>query len=291
MRYVLRSIVMLVFGFLGAGCAHLADDKTSDPRGTNLNSILWVQGSSEFKANATQIYNMATGNLEAAIADSTGTAMLKQTGNYTSLPPAIIMDIDETVLDNSKYHAQCMMDGSEYSPETWDYWIALKQAKAVPGSAGFINYAESRGVEVILITNRECKKRWDTVDRCPQEEDTIENLKQIGIRSVQAADVLMKNEQEGWSSEKEGRRMVVAEKYRVIMLFGDDLSDFLPQVQKNITPEQRATLVDRHSKKWGVAWYILPNPKYGSWLRVLDPPADRSLKGYSGTRSSTETGS
>lgn len=280
MNKVLRSMVLLALAMLATGCAHLADDRAAGRRDNSLYSTLWMQRSSEFKASATQTYAMATKNLDAAITTPTGTAAIEQTGGYTSLPPAIIMDIDETVLDNSQYHAQLIVDAAGYSADTWDQWVALRQATAVPGAAGFIQQAANRGVEVIYITNRECRPRQDPVDRCPQKQDTIENLKQVGIPDVQPAQLLLKNEQKGWSSEKQGRRRTVAEQYRIIMLFGDDLADFLPQVRKNITPEQRAVLVDRHSEKWGVTWYMLPNPKYGSWLHVLGTPAAQSLRGY-----------
>lgn len=272
MQYELKSIVMLALALLGAGCTTLTGGKLSDRGDSSLNSILWVQDSSEYMANTTQAYNMAAGNLKAAVDNPAGTALLEQTGSYASLPPAIIMDIDETVLDNSPYHFQLVQEDAEFNPATWDHWVSLRQAKAIPGSVDFINYAKSIGVEVIFITNRECGERRASPDKCPQKKETVDNLEQIGITTVDAADVLMKNEQEGWSSEKEGRRKVVAKKYRVIMLFGDDLSDFLPQVQKNITAEQRAVLVRRHANKWGMAWYILPNPKYGSWLKALEQP-------------------
>lgn len=270
MQDALRFIVILGLVLFGAGCAQLTGGKVSDRRGSDLYSILWVQGSSEYKANTTQTYNTAAGNLEAVLANSAGTALLEQTGSYGSLPPAVIMDIDETVLDNSQYHFQLLEERAEYSPATWDQWVSLKQAKPIPGAVDFIHYADSIGVEVIFITNRECRERKASSDKCPQKQETIDNLKQVGVTTVDAADLLMKNEQEGWSSEKKGRRMVVAENFRVIMLFGDDLSDFLPHVQNNITAEQRAGLVARHGKKWGVVWYILPNPKYGSWTRVMD---------------------
>lgn len=277
---MLKSIVILMLGILFVGCVHLESDTSSSRSNDNFNSTLWMQNSSEFRASSLQTYNIARKNLEVVAKTTTGTAAIEQTGRYRSLPAAVILDIDETVLDNSKYHAELILRADDYSFETWDQWVALKQATAVPGAVNFINYAEKKGVEVIYITNRECKVRKDSIVKCPQKRDTIENLKKIGIPGVKSSHVLLRKEQDSWSSEKSSRRKVVAESYRIVMLFGDDLGDFLPNAKKNITPEERARLVDEHGEKWGSVWFILPNPKYGSWLRVLEKPGSQYLKGY-----------
>ena len=280
MEYVLKSIAVLVLGILINGCTQLADDKTFNGSHNNFNSTLWVQTSAEYRANSLQTYNTATRNLALTAKNSTGTAALEQTGRYTSLPPAVILDIDETVLNNSQYDAELIMDNGEYNSDKWDQWVSLKQATAIPGAVHFIKYAKSIGVEVIFITNRECKKREGSKDTCPQQSDTIDNLEKVGIVDVSPANILLQREQQDWSAEKESRRKFVAEKYRIVMLFGDDLGDFLPNVKNNITPEQRASLVSEHAENWGSIWYILANPKYGSCLSILGSTKSNYLKGY-----------
>ncbi len=280
MNYASKSIAVLMLAILVTGCAHHGNDKESTPHNNNFDSTLWVQSSAEFVANSLQTYNTATINLEAAVKTVTETAALVQTDRYSSLPPAVILDIDETVLDNSQYHAKLVLEGEEHSFVTWDQWVSLQQATAIPGAVNFIKHAKSIGVEVIYVTNRRCKAREGTLGKCPQKYDTIENLEQVGIIDVNPSHVLLKNEQQGWSSEKESRRKFVAEKYRIVMLLGDDLGDFLANVKKDITPEQREQLVAEHSEKWGSTWYILSNPKYGSWLRILEEPQSQYLRGY-----------
>lgn len=280
MKNVMKAAVMLMFAGLYSGCAQIADEKISSLRDNNFNSTLWMQNSAEFGANSLQTYKVASRQLGTVAKTTIGTAALEQTGAYTSLPPAVIMDIDETVLDNSSYDAKLILESDEYSFKTWDEWVSLKQAVKVPGAVRFVNYAKSTGVEVIFITNRKCMVREASSDKCPQKNDTIENLENVGIKGVKPSQVLLRNEQADWSAEKESRRKVVAEKYRIVMLFGDDLGDFLPNVKQNITPEHRAQLVAEHGEKWGSVWYILPNPKYGSWLRVLEKPNSQYLKGY-----------
>ena len=271
---------MLGAGIICVGCSHFADNVSTDQINNKLNSTLWMQNSSTFKATALQTYNTAAKNLTKAVNNSTVTAVPAQTKQNTDLPPAVVFDIDETVLNNSSYTAQFILEDAAYSPQTWDQWIALQQAPAIPGAVSFINHANDVGIEVIYITNRECKKRAGINDTCPQKTDTLKNLEKVGIKGLKPANLLLKNEQKGWSSEKESRRRVVAQKYRIIMLFGDDLWDFLPHEKKYITSEQQAKLVTAHSEKWGHVWYILPNPNYGSWWNALKEPKSQYLQGY-----------
>lgn len=280
MKYLQQITVISIISILCTGCAQRANENLSNRSDTNFNSILWMQSSSEFKASSLQTYNTATGNLEKIVKTTTETAAIEQTTPYASLPPAVIMDIDETVLDNSRYDAKLILAADSYSFTTWDDWIALQQATAIPGAVHFINHARSIGVEVIFITNRACKKREGTVDKCPQKSDTIDNLEKVGIVDVHPSNLMLREEQDGWTAEKTSRREIVAKNYRIVMLFGDDLGDFLQNVKKDITPDQRESLVDAHSEKWGSVWYILPNPKYGSWLHILENPKSQYLEGY-----------
>ena len=270
-----KMICFFSIAILATGCAG------SRPNGNpTLNSTLWLQTASEYKANTIQTYTSATHNLHKAITDRSWTAALEQGTNASSLPPAIILDVDETVLDNSQYQAQLLIDGAVFDPESWDRWIAMKSAPAMPGAVDFINGASAMGVAVVYITNRECKPRSEAGLACPQETDTIENLHRIGIKEVKPENILLKSEKPGWSSEKKSRREEVASRYRILMLFGDDLGDFLPDVKKNITPMQRDRLVDEYRDHWGVKWFVFSNPVYGSWMRVLKDPKSSYLKGY-----------
>lgn len=280
MKYVRIPFELVILGLLVTGCAHHENSELPTKDDNNFNSALWMQSSAEFEANSLQIYNIAMGNLEALVKNDGKSAVIEQKAPYKSLPPAVIMDIDETVLNNSSYDAQLILGGDTYSSTTWNHWVSLAQATALPGAVDFINHAKQNGVEVIFITNRKCKEKASGTEKCPQKPETIDNLEKVGISRVHPSTVLLRMEQEGWSSEKASRRELVAEKYRVVMLFGDDLGDFLPNVKKDITPAERARLVAENKEKWGRVWYVLPNPKYGSWLRVLKDPKTQYLEGY-----------
>ncbi|MCF8216695.1 MAG: acid phosphatase [Chlorobium sp.] len=267
-RSLCSGMVLLLF----AGCASSANN--------NFNSLLWMQTSAEYKANTGQAYNAALRNIDAALADRRWTAAIEQVGDCSSLPPAVIMDIDETVLDNSSYMGRVVLENGSWSAATWDEWVALQEATAVPGAIEFINAMKGKGVRVLLISNRECGKRSASGPPCPQESDTIANLRKTGMLDVQPGQILLKGEEAGWTSEKKSRRELVAQRYRIVMLFGDDLGDFLPGVKSGITPEERDSLTSAYRGYWGERWFMLPNPTYGSWMSVLGDPKSRYIRAY-----------
>jgi 5'-nucleotidase (lipoprotein e(P4) family) len=253
--------------------------ETTPTTHNNLNSTLWYQTSAEFRANSIQTYRQAAFALPMLLADKKMTALTNQQTNYSELPTAIIVDIDETILDNSPAAAHEIKFNHGFDAKNWDHWVSLRKAKAVPGAVNFVNNAQQQGVKVLFISNRECKARAKQAS-CPQKDDTIANLKMVGIQQVDASQVWLKSEQPDWTSEKESRRILAAQQYRVVMLMGDDFGDFLPNVKKNITPAQRFKLVDDFDAYWGTRWFMLTNPTYGSWETILDKPKANYLQAY-----------
>ena len=240
-----------------------------------------MQSSSEYQALTQTIYNAASDHLDAALADTRWTAALEQKAPFGHLPPAVILDIDETVLDNSTYHGQLIVDKETFNADNWDDWIAHVQARPVRGAAGFIREAQQKGVAIIFITNRTCRVRPGQNSRCPQEQDTLTNLKRAGITVETSPDeILLRYEMADWSSEKQSRRLHVAESYRILMLFGDDLGDFIPNAKTDIGPDERLKMALSHQKKWGTQWFMLPNPTYGSWLSILPEPHHNLVKDW-----------
>ncbi len=110
----------------------------------------------------------ASGHLDAALADKSWTAAIEQQGAFENLAPAVVLDIDETVLDNSPYQGQVIMDGTTFTPGTWDKWIARAEAGPVRGAAEVIREAKGKGVAVIFITNRTCRARSDQGSPAPR---------------------------------------------------------------------------------------------------------------------------
>jgi 5'-nucleotidase (lipoprotein e(P4) family) len=236
-----------------------AQSSSSGATNDNLNAVVWVQTSVEYEASARQAYQAATRQLDAALAAPRWTAALEQTADPSALPPAVILDIDETVLDNSYYQARLIRDGGTFAADTWDRWCEEARATAIPGAREFTQYAASRGVTVFYVTNR----------TAGQERATRANLSALGFPVQNTTDtVLTRGERPEWQASGKGpRRTFVANGYRILLLVGDDLGDFIADASG--TPEERSQRTASQQEWWGQRWFMLPNPTYGSWERAV----------------------
>lgn len=228
-------------------------------------ATLYNNTSAEFAAASLGIFRSAKDVLPALEDDPLHTAVLEQ--EPTSMQPsAIILDVDETVLDNSPFEVRLIEDGTSY-PEGWDEWCNESSAKPIPGALEFTNWADSVGVTVFYVTNR----------KAHLEEGTRRNLAARGFPLLDDVDtLLMRGERETWTSDKTSRRAHVAKNYRVLMLFGDNLGDFVDIAAAKGTPAERAESMSPHASKWGRSWFMIPNPMYGYWdAAVLDDDYNR----------------
>jgi len=225
----------------------------------NLNAVIWMQTALEYEASAVQAYRLAQRQLDAALSDSRWTAAIEQTADASELPPAVIVDVDETVLDNSYYQARMIRDNTAYATATWDPWVEEARATAIPGAREFTQYAARKGVTVFYVTNRTANL----------EAATRRNLAAEQFPLVDAVDtVLTRGERPEWSASAKGlRRAHIARGFRVLLLVGDDLGDFV--VEASGTPEERRAKTAPHTDWWGRRWIMLPNPTYGSWERAI----------------------
>ncbi len=229
----------------------------------NLNATVWMQQTVEYAAVTQTVYRAAESRLDQALKDKTWNALVPEEREKpdASLPPAVIVDVDETVLDNSPYQARLVRSGGEYDEATWADWVHARKARAIPGAVAFAQAAAARGITVLYISNR----------ATDLDADTLENLKAEGF-PIKDASVFMGLgtfvpgcEQNG--SEKDCRRRVASRRYRILLQVGDQLGDFV-QIISN-TPEGRAALFRQYRDWFGVRWFMLPNPTYGSWEPAL----------------------
>lgn len=236
-----------------------AASAAGDPANDNLNAVLWVQRAAEYRAVTQTVFRAAADQLDIALKEKNWDALVPdERGNAaTGLPPAVVMDVDETVLDNSPYQARLVRDGTAYDEVTWAQWVAEKKAKAVPGVVDFAKAANSKGVTILYLSNRAQHLK----------DATIANLKAVGMPVKDDSVFLglgtfVKDcEQNG--SEKNCRRKLAGQQYRVLMQFGDQLGDFM-QIVAN-TPEGRDALFNQYQDWFGERWWMLPGPTYGSW--------------------------
>jgi acid phosphatase len=274
----LPGLPLLLACLLTSGCA-TTNDKIATPPHDNADAVVWLQSSAEYAAVTSGIYATAAAALEQ-IARSEPS----RTGNM-----AVVMDIDETVLDNSRYQGQLVLDGASYSSDSWDDWIGLRSAPAVPGAADFIRTSQALGIHVAFITNRSCRTRPDSSDECPQHEDTLANLRAIGIDTAQTTLFLRgdrpsedclaylteaERDSGTWSSDKTSRRACVTVNRDIVLLFGDQLGDFT-EVRDRPAGASGRELAGEFGDNWGTTWFMLPNPTYGGW-RPRNPAEKRT---------------
>lgn len=208
----------------------------------NMMSVLWYQTSGEAKALYYQGYNIGKMRLDEFLNQ-------KKKGKK----PAVILDIDETILDNSPFFARAILSKSGNFDDFYK-WFNEANAKALPGAIDFLNYADSRGVDIYYITNR----------HNAQKEATIRNLQLVGAPQANIAHVLVKQPGE---IGKETRRQQVAQTHEIVLLFGDNLGDF--QGFGHLTPADRVKAVDLHKDEFGNKLIIFPNPMYGDWENAI----------------------
>ncbi|MEO8802007.1 MAG: HAD family acid phosphatase [Rudaea sp.] len=233
------------------------------PADDSLNATAWVQTAVEHDLIYLEIYRIAQEKLPAALADKTWDALPFNERNKaaTSLPPAVVLDIDETVLDNSPNQARLIRDGKQFNEAGWAQWCKEGIAKPMAGALQFTRYAASHGVAVFYLSNR--KQELDAV--------TLKNLRDDGFPVANADSFLGLGLHvdgcEAQGSNKGCRRELIARKYRVLMQFGDQLGDFL-DVPANTLAERRA-VVEPYLDWLGDRWFVLPNPVYGHWEPAL----------------------
>ena len=202
------------------------------------NDVRWVRNSSEYKSLCHQVYSQAIYKLEKKIKHNKFSLNTRQ-NNY-----AVIMDLDETVLDNSDYQVDLFDKNQTFNMDSWATWVEKEEAKLVPGAQKYINHLRKNNIQIIFISNRMHARL----------KSTKNNMKKLGIFSEHDIYLLRKDK----SDKKQIRRNEVFsatgrmnefDEFTVIQYLGDAMGDF-------------------NSKKYdrfGVDQFILPNPMYGKW--------------------------
>jgi 5'-nucleotidase (lipoprotein e(P4) family) len=228
-----------------------------------VGATLWMQRAPEFRAIAGQTYRLAA---QQVAAPAPGSAALEQQGVapevLARMPTAVVLDLDETVLDNTVYQARLLRGRTAYDSKSWGEWVRAGEADAVPGAREFIAAARRLGHTVFYVSNRDCSTPPPTSnDPCPAKTATMRNLVALGIDPhPDPGRMLLRGERPEWRTGlKTHRRAFIAANYRIVALIGDDLGDF-------VDPKVFAGDRERLEPRFGVSWFVLPNPVYGSWV-------------------------
>ncbi len=121
-----------------------------------LNTTIWMATSGEYYACAKQAFNSATAKLDLALRDKMWTASLEQfkAGNYTQLPPAIIVNLDDAVWDNNPYEARLVLENTQYDYESWSRWCNEARCKPLPGAKQFLEHARTGLLDRLYFSTR-----------------------------------------------------------------------------------------------------------------------------------------
>jgi 5'-nucleotidase (lipoprotein e(P4) family) len=235
-------VVFAAVGLLSFAVIHFENERKFSKNEHMVLAMLWFQHAGEARALMYQAYNVAKMRLEMELAKG-----------GSGKPKALIVDIDETVLDNGPYDAKLILTETSY-PTGWFEWVSLAQAEPIPGALEFLKYADSEGVQIFYVTNRKLE----------EGPATKRNLIMHGFPQVADDRLLLRDKDDG----KEERRKKVAAKYDIVMLVGDNLNDFTDAYDKKSVSERLAE-VDRMRNEWGKKFIVLPNPVYGDWEGAL----------------------
>jgi 5'-nucleotidase (lipoprotein e(P4) family) len=276
MRTALTGIALCI---ALAGCAHAPEKHAAVPASTtapppkpngperndNLNAVAWAQTAIEHDLVYREVFRVAGEKLAVALKDPRWDALAKSDRKQAmsrKLKPAVILDIDETVLDNSPYQARLIEQDKEFDEYSWSEWCREKRAKALPGALEFAQAAARGGAIVFYLSNR----AQDLNDA------TLENLRTDGFPIAEKETVFLGLgtvvegcEQNG--TEKGCRRELIGRSHRVLMQLGDQIGDFVDVLSN--TPDGRRAAMEPYSGWIGERWFVLPNPTYGSWEASL----------------------
>ncbi|HET7321435.1 MAG TPA: HAD family acid phosphatase [Longimicrobiaceae bacterium] len=238
-----RAVLLLPLFLLGA-CAPTAPPAAAPAPSTTADaelplSLRWFRASAEAHAAYLQAYRGASEHVRAIAPSLAGSDW------------GVILDADETVLDNSAYELRRARAGLGYSEESWNAWVREQAAPALPGAVAFTQLVKELGGRVVIVTNRAAAV-------CPE---TRANLLRD---SIPAAVVLCARE---GSSDKNPRFQAVQQgsvpgipALKVVMWVGDNIQDFPGLTQAEMRSAPASAFAE-----FGRSWWILPNPLYGSW--------------------------
>ena len=213
---------------------------------TETMGLLWMRTSAEYRALAYQGYNVALNAVKMAVTDP----------SHQRKPLAIVLDADETVVDNTKLMGESIANGNgRFDAPWWRQAVHQGKSQAMPGAVEFLNEVHKQGVEIFYVSNRYAPVNYDA---------TVQNFKELGFPSVDKDHVLLFEK----DSDKQPRFDAIAKKYYVVLYMGDNAGDF-PIGTKGKTLAERNGIIDAHKEDFGTTFVVFPNPAYGSWVSAL----------------------
>jgi len=254
---------------LGVVLPVLAESTTPAPseQGSLLANV-YTMTAAEYRACCRTIYAAAGYRLEELMEDA----------DPPLVRPAVVMDLDQTVLDITSFQTFVYENELSYTPARWSVYeqVGVHEVLLVPGAGEFIAKAEALGVSVVYLSNR----------NEANQEFTIAAIEQVGL-NTDGIEERLYLKPTGASSDKSPRRDAISARYNVLMIFGDNLRDFSEvfkpaRLDDGAATEDYLAAIQSRSDAvedavchWGVDWFMLPNCMYGEWQKhVPDNPVE-----------------
>lgn len=264
MKKILSSLAMAsVLGMtLSQAVANPTNPKLkTDVKGKLSTGVKWTQQSKEYPLLVSSLYHQAADNLRQQSLPST--------------PWLVVMDIDETLLNNSEYNQRLELTGGSYSSKSWRNWVHEKNAKAIPGAIYFVKTVLELGGQLALVTNRnqlDDRHTWKNllkvgfpidasntclVGRRPQDKAVMDGVRYINDKDLRREEFTTGKASLCWQDDDQLKAMW----QRPIILtyqVGDNIEDIAKTTQENANIEELL-------KRQGKDILVLPNAMYGSW--------------------------
>ncbi|MGP8306048.1 5'-nucleotidase, lipoprotein e(P4) family [Vibrio sp. YIC-376] len=219
----------------------VANDDICRAKGYEM-ALRYQQQSAEIKAIQLQTYRFATDRLHT----------LAKQGKDRPQDLAIVLDLDETVVDNSALLVRDMENCEDYTTwDTWSNWEIKGHPTLIPGSKAFIDEANKAGFNIYYVSDRYNENK----------PSTIKTLKSLGLPQVEESHVLL------YGTPKEARRQTIAKEHQIVMLLGDSLPDLASEFKNKKDTAYNRELVEKNAQHLGVDWFVLPNASYGAWTK------------------------
>jgi 5'-nucleotidase (lipoprotein e(P4) family) len=217
------------------------------PIDTDL-GLKWYRRSAERRALAAQAYHIATQKLEAKV--NAGI-----TGSW-----GVVLDIDETTLNNSLYQQERMDLGLGYSPSSWTDWVNRKAATPLDGVVEFTQRVKALGGKIAFVSNRmqatECAQTAVNLDTYSIPHDAMLCKTDSSDKNVRFAALT------------NGTAPSTLPATKIVMFVGDNIMDF-PMLTQDVRKQPASAFA-----KFGEEFFLIANSMYGSWEKNTD---DNSL--------------
>lgn len=259
---------------LVGGCAQTAVSpvaSTPVAPATPPATMQWLYGSAEGGASGIQAYHAIRDHVLAAAKDRPQNSVILAEGSTLAAPRfrscearplAVVLDVDETAIQNLGYEYDEAVKGRSYDSEIWRRWerTGADKVSPIPGAVTALRQMRAAGVTVVFNSNRKA-------ENAAQTRAAIEGA---GLGPAVHRDTLYLAGDDATGSDKDGRRAMIAERFCVVALAGDQMGDFtdLLNARSLSVPERRrAATSGALAATWGNGWFLLPNPVYGPSIR------------------------